>query len=226
MQIHVTDISSNKKTGPLMVTTTSADTCPDNCPMKKQGGCYAESGPLAIHWRKVTAGERGDSELDNLVKKIRKLPAGMLWRHNQAGDLPGLNNDIDADALRLIVKANARRKGFTYTHKPLTTENLAAIRSANAGGFTINLSGNNPAHADSLADKAPDLPVVTVLPAKHTDTVSYAPAGRRIVTCPAAIRDTNCAACGLCARQDRGYIIGFPAHGAHKKAAAACGLDK
>jgi hypothetical protein len=41
--------------------------------------------------------------------------------------------------------------------------------------------------------------------------------GRQVATCPAAYRDdVTCASCGLCQRQDRKLIVGFPAHGYSK----------
>jgi len=47
------------------------------------------------------------------------------------------------------------------------------------------------------------------------------PAGRKVVVCPATIRDdVSCASCQLCQRQ-RDFIIGFPAHGTSKKKASA-----
>lgn len=45
----------------------------------------------------------------------------------------------------------------------LVATNRAAVAAANAAGFTVNLSGNNVAHADALAALA-IAPVVTVLP--------------------------------------------------------------
>ncbi|MEG0068146.1 MAG: hypothetical protein RR740_26515, partial [Pseudomonas sp.] len=65
---HFTRVSGNAKTGPIPVTTTSADSCPPSCSFKGNG-CYAESGPLALHWKAVTAGKRGGS-LDELCTKI------------------------------------------------------------------------------------------------------------------------------------------------------------
>jgi len=83
---HITMSSNNKKTGAIPVTTTSAMTCPTACPFNhaNQGGCYAESGPLAMHWKAVTEGKRGGT-LDALVDAIKRIPRGMVWRHNQAG---------------------------------------------------------------------------------------------------------------------------------------------
>jgi hypothetical protein len=39
------------------------------------------------------------------------------------------------------------------------------------------------------------------------------PQGRAFAVCPATYLDTNCKACGLCQKQSRKVIVGFPAHG-------------
>ena len=112
--------------------------------------------------------------------------------------------------------------------------------------FTINLSADNPAHADSLAELGL-APVVTVLarayarravrhrfkrrPDQWAETISewrdrtaslprYSPAGRRIAICPATYSDATCKSCGACARV-RDAVIGFPAHGAWRRVEAA-----
>lgn len=210
--------SRNAKTGPMPVSTTSSDTCPTACPFI-DSGCYAEAGPLAILWRKLDADKVGIN-FDEFVAKIAALPTGTIWRHNQAGDLPGSGNTIDAAALARIVAANKGRRGFTYTHKPTTRANVAAVKAANSDGFTINLSANNLTHADVLADAGAG-PVVVVLPADQTaNTVT--PAGRVVVVCPATQSDTvTCLSCQLCQRVSRKTIVGFPAHGAAKRRASA-----
>lgn len=219
MQTHLTLVSRNVKTGPIPVSTTSAESCPVACPFNSGGGCYAASGPLAIHWRKVSNGASGDS-FGAFLDKVSALSRGQLWRHNQAGDLIGAGDSLDVTALALLVKANTGKRGFTYTHKPLTLQaERDAIQAANAGGFTVNLSGNNLAHADALADMG-IAPVTVVLPHDATaNTVT--PKGRKVVVCPATQRDdVSCATCGLCALQ-RDAIVGFPAHGPSKKRASA-----
>ena len=114
-----------------------------------------------------------------------------------------------------IARANRGRRGFTYTHKPATRDNLAAIREAHALGFTINLSADNAAAADRLARH--NLPVVVVIPA-NADKVSRTPRGRKIVLCPAESSDrVTCATCGLCAVADRSYFIGFKPKGIRRK---------
>jgi hypothetical protein len=136
---------------------------------------------------------------------------------NQAGDLPGHGDAIDHAAVDDIVAANRGRRGFTYTHKPMTAENADTVRCANANGFTVNLSANDLAHADELADLGVG-PVAAVLPKDQTaNTVT--PKGRKVIVCPATVRDdVSCSTCQLCARQ-RDFIVGFPAHGASSRKA-------
>jgi hypothetical protein len=224
MHVHLTLSSRNAKTGPIPVSTTSAASCPNACPFNNanKGGCYADAGPLAMHWRKVTQGASGDA-FGIFLDKIARLPKDQLWRHNQAGDLMGEGDTLDTVALAALVKANGGRNGFTYTHKPLPSqEERDAIKQANANGFTVNLSGNDLAHADSLYDM--DIgPVVVVLP-KDTKQSVVTPKGRKVIVCPATVRDdVSCATCGICAKL-RKAIVGFPAHGTSVKKANAIAL--
>ncbi len=217
--------SGNAKTGPIPVSTSSNSTCPDACPLKARG-CYASAGgPLALHWRKVSSAQRGD-DWQTFVARISALPDGQLWRHNQAGDLPGENNAIDTDMLAELAVANEGKRGWTYTHKPVTgngnleTCNRAAVRAANGMSFTVNLSADNLAEADEL--KAADCgPVVVVLPVGSPNAMTT-PAGHKVVVCPAQRPGSaaTCATCGLCQRQ-RSVIVGFLAHGTQAKAASA-----
>ena len=217
MRIYFTRQSRNAKTGPIPVSTSPAITCAASCPLKDEG-CYADGGPLGILWRKVSRGEAGLS-WEQFLEQVRELPPRIMWRHNQAGDLPGEGDAIDRPALRQLVKANRKRRGFTFTHKPATRSNLAAIRAANKAGFTINLSANNLEHADILANTGAG-PVVVVLPSDTRKPVKT-PAGRTVAICPATIADITCMNCGLCAMKDRKAIIGFPAHGVSRAKASA-----
>ena len=217
--IHLTLVSKNVKTGPIPVSTSSADTCPDACPLKA-GGCYAKSGPLGMHWAKVTKGQRG-SNLTAFVQAVRKLDAGQIWRHNQAGDLSGKGDRINKRDLGRIVRSNTGRRGYTYTHKPPQIgNNAAAIKSANDGGFTVNLSGNSLSHADDLKALAIG-PVVAIVPEDARDK-GTTPAGNRWITCPAQTREgVTCATCKLCSVATRSVIVAFRAHGTSKRKAAA-----
>lgn len=211
--VHFTKKSDNAKIGPIPATVTNAVTCPPSCPFNGSG-CYAQSGPVSWHWSKVNKGQRGDN-WQTLCENVAALPLGQTWRHNVAGDLPGIGEDIDAKALGELVHANIGKNGFTYTHKTTNPENWHWIKSANEWGFVVNLSANDLEHADKLADLAIG-PVVTVLPI-DAPKLHKTPARRVVVTCPATYReDINCSTCKLCAKRDRQTIVGFPAHGVSK----------
>jgi hypothetical protein len=201
-----------------------------------------------MFWSRVTLGtQKNTLTFEQFLASVSALPLAQLWRHNQAGDLPGDGAVIDREQLRALVAANAGRFGFTYTHKPVlaaqsehAADNREAIREANENGFTINLSGNNVGHADELAALG-IAPVVTVLPEEYgrrakgkvwletleayrertADLPKVTSAGRKVAVCPATYLDTNCKNCGLCQRQDRKVIVGFPVHGSGKKRAEA-----
>ena len=220
MNIAFTKKSQNKKVGRIPVSTSPSFTCPSECPLYKNG-CYADNGPLGWFGKKVDAGIAGMG-WDAFVANVKALPEGQIWRHNQKGDLPGNDNDIDVTMLRELVEANRGRRGFTYTHKPVinNVQNAEAVKHANENGFTINLSADNKQEADNLMELGIG-PVVVVLPQTQvTNTVT--PAGRKIVVCPATIRENvTCPSCKLCSKVNRDIIIGFPAHGNQKKKASA-----
>lgn len=228
--IHVTPVSSNVKTGPIPVTTSSKNTCPVSCQLKGNG-CYAETGHINIHWGKVSKGERG-VPFDDALDCIKALPGRTLVRHNQAGDLPGVGDVLLADEnVRLTAALTYKRKRpFSYTHYPVLGDSPAAevnrgiIKHINHKGFVVNLSANNLEEADSMADLA-IAPVVTILP-MDAGKGAITPKGRKVVTCPATYKEgVTCASCKLCAEQrllkngKERVIIGFPAHGVQKKKA-------
>lgn len=169
--------------------------------------------PLVFHWNAVSAGTRGQA-WDQFVDEIARLPKDQLWRHNQAGDLAGSNDVIDAAALRQLTKANKGKRGFTYSHYPPTPGNVKAIRAAVRGGFTINLSTDSLAEADRVAHFG--LPVVTVVPRGWQGKTT--PGGVPVTVCPAQRIDyMTCAVCALCQKADRRAVVAFEAHGSRVK---------
>jgi hypothetical protein len=208
---HLTAKSTNAKTGPIPVSTTSSGSCPPDCAFKGNG-CYAEHGPLLMHWQAVDRGERGGS-LEEFCEQVAALPLNTLWRYAQAGDLPSDNGQVDVPALRQIVKANTGKRGFGYTHY-WGEHTYAAVREANEAGFTINLSANNLTEVDQLASTG--LPVVVVLPQDGVDCKTEH--GHKVKVCPAQRSEgMTCHACRWCAKSDRGFVVGFLAHGTRKK---------
>ena len=228
----------NRKTGDIPTAYVARESCPLGCPLLGKG-CYAETGNIGLHWRQM----RGVPWAKFCQTVAEKLGPRQLWRYAVAGDLPGFSGLIDRAALELLTAANGHRPVIAYTHKPvLDGEHPAApanrrfIAEAIAGGFLVNLSANDPSHADALADLGL-APVVTILPHAYarrhrslgrgrrewTETIgqyrdriaalpTQTPAGRRIAVCPATYTGTTCETCRACARP-REAVIGFPAHG-------------
>ena len=166
MKVHFIQVSQNAKTGPIPVSIIERASCWSGCALY-ENGCYAESGALAMHWRRVSHGPAGGSWAE-FCGKIAALRPGCLWRYAQAGNLPGYGPEIDGTLLQELVAANVGKNAIAFTHKPVlgddpvAIENRRLIAAAVEAGFTVNLSADNPAHADRLADLG-IAPVVTVL---------------------------------------------------------------
>jgi hypothetical protein len=252
MKSHFIPVSQNAKTGPIPVSITERASCWPGCALY-DNGCYAETSVLAMHWRRVSNGLAGGSWAE-FCARIAALKPGRLWRYAQAGDLPGYGAAIDGTMLEALIAANASKRVIAFTRKPVlgddpvAVENRRLIAAAVEGGFMVNLSADNPAHADELATLG-IAPVVTVLAhayaryamrhrfKRHKDlwgeTIGEwrdrtsllprrTPNGRRIAICPATYSDATCKSCGACTRP-RDAVIGFPAHGARRQVEAAIG---
>lgn len=219
LAFHLSTVSSNVKTGPIAVSTSSRATCSPSCPFFGNG-CYAESGPLLLHWRKVTEGLRGVS-FPAFLLSLKNLESGRLFRHNQAGDLPHTAGRISRAFIKGMVASVKHLKAFTYTHHDIKLgENLQLLKYANRNGFTINVSTESEAAADDAI--AAGLPAVMVANSDETRTTWHTPAGNTVLVCPAQRSDTTtCADCKLCHHRGRRVVIAFLAHGTGKRKANA-----
>jgi hypothetical protein len=192
----------NGKTG-CPVTTSPMQTCPPSC----KAQCYAKKGPMLWHWRKLTAGTKG-MDWATLMQRIWDMPLD-IWRHNQAGDLPGTGETIDRYMLSELVCANRYRRGWTYTHKWRAAGNVEMIERAIRNGFAINLSTDNMEDYDSVLKTWPNMPATTIV-ARETH---WTPAGNRLITCPEQLgKVKHCVDCMLCAKMDRPCGIALIQH--------------
>lgn len=215
MQVALTMVSSNAKTGPIPTSTSERSSCPTTCPFYDKG-CYAKSGPQALHWRKVSNTERG-VDWSEFVTLVRKIARGQIWRHNVSGDLPHNDGNIDYLKLRQLIDANKGRRGFTYSHHVLNEHNIICLQNANMMGFTVNASCESVDDADRVMTEY-NIPAVAVVNSEKTDRFYKTASGRKVITCPATIHENvTCATCGLCQQSDREFVIAFPAHGTAKK---------
>lgn len=213
--------SSNAKTGPIPTTNSPRATCPPACPLSGPGGCYAEAGyHTRLNWDALDAGKRG-SDWESFTRELAKLPPGQLWRHNVSGDLPPIAPDeINECAVADLVTANRGKRGFTYTHYPMTRRNAATVRKANNAGFTINCSANTPGEAVKLYKRG--LPTVSLVSreAFGDEWRKFTRGGVDFVQCPAEHREgVSCASCQLCQRSNRAVVVGFTVHGTQAKKA-------
>ena len=216
MNVQLVKKSGNAKTGPIPTTTSPRSTCPTECPLAGDGGCYAEAGYYTrMNWDKVDSGERG-VDWTVFLSSIRKLPEGQLWRHNVAGDLPqDAYGMIDHSKLWDLAAANTSKRGFTYTHYSMDKpHNREAVAAANRVGFTVNVSHNSPQEAIEATHGQPR---VTIVPEDYWQGQNRQGS---IVRCPAEQSDTiTCATCQLCQRATRKDIVGFTVHGTRSAAA-------
>jgi hypothetical protein len=216
--------SGTSKLGALASSYSAPSTCPPSCPLQGKA-CYARGIRTLTQWKR-TEGAGNPLNVSGwaaFCRKVSALPAGSLFRHNVAGDLPGRGETVDGPALRLLVDAcrSAQLKAWTYTHKKPEGTNLTAIRAANAGGLTVNLSADTPEEADAFRGLGP---VCLTVPSAHP-AKSATPGGTPIVVCPAQLQPgrVTCSNCGgsagpLCSRPDRTFVVGFRAHGQAKRA--------
>ena len=215
--VHLTNISGNRKVGPIKVTTSEKSSCPSECGIADE--CYASGGPLAIHWNKVGEGQRGDN-WDGFVNRVKRFRKNELWRHNQAGDLPqDENGKLDADKCEALADAASHTDGWTYTHyNPMDKHNFEVIQNMNSvGGLVVNLSADTMEQADTYS-RLGIAPVTVVLPEDAPNMGNKTPEGLPIVVCPAQTQeDMACNICELCQKRDRKSIVGFKAHGSRRK---------
>src|SRR6267154_5809839 len=173
MRVQFIAVSQNAKTGPIPVSIIERASCWSGCALY-ENGCYAEAGALALHWDRASRGLAGGS-WSEFCANVAALRPGRLWRYAQAGDLPGYGAEIDGALLDELVAANIGKNTIAFTHKPVlgddpvAVENRRLIAAAVTASFTVNLSADNPAHADRLAERG-IAPVVTVLARDYART--------------------------------------------------------
>jgi hypothetical protein len=239
-----------RRPGRSSLSITERTSCWPGCALYGNG-CYAETGAVAMHWRRASNGLAGGSRAE-FCTRIAALKPGRFWRYAQGGDLPGHGAAIDRNLLQELVAANAGKRVIAFTHKPVfgndpvAVENRRLIAAAVEAGFTVNLSANNLVHADQLAALR-IAPVVTVLAhayariaarhrfKRHKDIWGETLGEWRGRTAqlprrtPASRRIAICpatysdATCKSCGACDRprDVVIGFPAHGAWPQAEKA-----
>lgn len=213
-------VSKNKKLGLMATSISGPSTCPETCALKSLG-CYGNFGPINWIWKKTAGGEIGDNWKD-FLNKIKSLPKNYSFRHNEVGDLPGDGVKINGRMLKELTSAIKHLAAYIYTHKPVLkgkaprgvlAQNRRAIKEANKGGFTINISCDSLSEVDEACSLGIG-PVVTILPVGSPNT-QFTKGGNKVVICPNQRTGITCAQCMFCQKQ-RSVVVGFLACGAQK----------
>ena len=220
--------SSNGKTGPIAVSSTSRLTCPSSCSLAGDQGCYAEAGfHTRLHWDRLSAGRVGTTAAA-FIQQVAALPAGVMFRHCVAGDQwPDPVDPLRIDQALLLQLAKATRHlraAWSFTHFPMGPANQATLRHAAERGLVVNASTESRSAAAALVRQR--IPAVCVVPLDAPAVLRHE--GVRFVACPAtrAGSQVQCSSCGgrwglpLCAKAARSFVVTFPAHGARAVAAA------
>lgn len=209
--------SNNKKTGPISIITTTPDTCPQSCPLRRLNLCYAAYGPIWYKWQKTM--KRG-YDINVLEEKLHQLTKGTIIRFADAGDLPGDGTLLNKEeCLRLSkIVSDKKLKVFTFTHYDLNIRpNLKVVRDMISNGFVANVSTTHPDEAVHFFKKK--LPVALA--------VGFAPyqpryEGVRFRKCYTETEKphTMCLTCGngkqWCRQAERDFMVTFTAHGSKK----------
>jgi len=235
--VHVTAQSGNAKTGNIPVTYRPMTTCANDCAFLPEsyaaelvaagrrdpsipaaGGCYGTGrifGMARKYAATVTAGEVR-AKLAKAAKSARFL------RDRVVGDIMTESGEIDHEYIEnvaaLAVESDLIPFGYTHAWRDMSRDDVERIA---ATGYVMNASCETRDDVRAAIDLG--MPV-TIASDIVSDGETFArPDGTnaRIVTCPAQTRETNCAACGLCARKDRAAVVRFEIHGTSKKRAAA-----
>ena len=113
-KIHWVSVSRDKKTGPIAVSYSPIDTCPDSCSLKK-GGCYAWGlFYLRILGAKINNGKIITKTLATALKERRN--DCKVVRHRIAGDIVG---DVKGTVkeCEYIDKSGLTNIGYTHHWK-------------------------------------------------------------------------------------------------------------
>lgn len=220
IRIHFVGVSHDTKTGIMSATYSSCNTCPQRCPLRRGGGCYAENGHCNIHFVGVSAGITGTSP-DELKDAIDNTPHCNIVRHNVAGDIakPG-TSDIDEKLLDTLCKAYKGLTAYTYTHCDHTERNFNLMKKAIDNGFVVNSS----CETMEQVKKAMNAGVPAVIAVNTMNGKVATVDGVKVVKCPNSDDKTRtCNGCRLCMMKERKFAVAFPVHGTKKATATKSG---
>lgn len=206
--------SSNRKVGKVSATYAAQQSCDDGCPFKNRG-CYAESGLVAIHTRRLNAAAcdmTPQAIADDEARAIDTLTGRLPMRLHVVGDCrtDGAARTVSSAAERYMARGN--QSAWTYSHswRDVARESWGKV-SVLASVETLEDAGRAMArgYGAAIVVKEFESPTATVRD------------GIKVIPCPEQTgRAATCTECRLCwnadGLRDRRAIIAFAAHGPRK----------
>lgn len=204
-KVHWVSKSADAKVGPVMVSYSPLETCPDSCGFKS-GGCYA----WELFYLRILGEKIGDGRLKVRTLKEamgKRKPEGRIARHRVAGDIVGDVPETIAE-IKMIEAAGLTNIGYTHHWRAEEAQPLKEYFRA---------SCNTVEEAEEAISMGW---AVTV--AVHGESVpkSLPLAGQKAFLCPArkgveGKKDINCDSCRLCRVDERtkNKIVMFETHG-------------
>jgi hypothetical protein len=217
----VSEKSENSKIGAVSATYAAQQTCPSTCPLKGSG-CYAESGVIAFHTKRLNRSvEANSATLEELAEMeetgIRKLSGKYPLRLHVVGDA---TTNKAATILGLAAGEHTAKYGkpvWSYTH---------AWRSVSRSSWgNVSILASCETVSDTKLAMAKGYAAAVVVDAHQSDK-AYTVDGVRLIPCPQQTgRAENCVKCGLCMKANvlkaAGSVIAFEVHGQQVKKAAS-----
>jgi hypothetical protein len=203
--VHWIPSTKDKKTGEVLVSYSTIDTCPDSCSLK-EGGCYAWGlFYLKILSNRLSDGRTNPTSLSDAIKGIKK--SCKIARHRIAGDIVG---DVKDTLLECIEIERNGLINIGYTHnwrdpesEPMkkyfraSCENIDDVIEARKNGWAVSLIVPK---GTPKKITLPNNETAFMCPARHGEE------GKRDITC------NDCTLCKVNEKTESKTVM-FEAHG-------------
>lgn len=215
--------TGNLKLGQGVATTYAPipNTCPASCPLR-DSGCYAQSGPVAFHGRRLAAACEGLSDETTAILEASEIADTGKRLAGQGIRTPlRLHTFGDCRTVSAAVHVSTACESWPgdvwgYTH---------AWRDVpRAAWGTVSVLASVETLGDAKAAlEAGYAPAIVVQDHPSDGKAWTADNGVRVIPCPNQVRDVTCVECKLCWRSDRmaelGCAVSFAAHGIGRRRA-------
>jgi hypothetical protein len=204
--------SGNKKIGPSSATYVAQSSCPTTCPLLG-AGCYAESGRMALHTRRLA---ESSASVDELAREeadaIDTLSGRLPLRIHVVGDstTSSAARRVAASVRRYVKRHGSSAWGYTHAWRDVPA---SAWRGVSMLASCESRADVDAAHARGYR--------AAIVVDEHRSDKRHDRDGVDVIPCPEQTRGARCIDCRLCWDPPAGAVIAFAAHGARAKTVRA-----